>query len=502
MQNSTEAKKNKGNAVSGFLSYFYGNFIVLLLGFIQTPLVTRLMTTDEYGRTGMFETAVSVIYIFAILGMDQAYIRYYYKHGISRERLLKQCLGFSLSIVAVLILVYLIFADRVNDYLFGIGTGGGHFDVTALVAGYTLICVFERYFFLDERMQQNGKLYSNINIAQKVINIALILIFARVMGNDFRVVLYAMTLSWGSTTAFLIVRYFVKGRKAEEDPADSTGGTGSAAVRENYSLGELLRYGAPYVLVLLMEWLLSSCDRVAIRTWSTFGELGVYSAAMKIMVLLITFKTTFVAFWSPVAMEKYENAANEECVVFFRKAFDITRFLCTLAAVGLILFKGLIVLLLGEDYRGADVIIPFLTLMPVFAMLFEITNQGIKFKSKNMYLNIASAVTIAVNITGNALLVPKYGGAGAAAATGLSYIIYFAAGSVFAEKFYPVGYDYGRTALSALLLIVYAFAATFSGNEVLCMSLGIAELAVIFFVERESLKLCLSYAGEKLKRYG
>ena len=251
-----------------------------------------------------------------------------------------------------------------------------------------------------------------------------------------------------------------------------------------------------------MEWLLSSCDRVAIRTWSTFGELGVYSAAMKIMVLLITFKTTFVAFWSPVAMEKYENAANEECVVFFRRAFDITRFLCTLAAVGLILFKGLIVLLLGEDYRGADVIIPFLTLMPVFAMLFEITNQGIKFKSKNMYLNIASAVTIAVNITGNALLVPKYGGAGAAAATGLSYIIYFAAGSVFAEKFYPVGYDYGRTALSALLLIVYAFAATFSGNQVLCMSIGIAELAVIFFVERESLKLCLSYAGEKLKRHG
>ena len=67
------------NALSGFLSYFYGNFVVLLLGFIQTPIVTRIMSADEYGRTGMFETAVSVIYIFAILGMDQSYIRYYYK---------------------------------------------------------------------------------------------------------------------------------------------------------------------------------------------------------------------------------------------------------------------------------------------------------------------------------------------------------------------------------------------------------------------------------------
>ena len=513
MQNLTEGKKNKGNAVSGFLSYFYGNFIVLLLGFIQTPLVTRLMTTDEYGRTGMFETAVSVIYIFAILGMDQAYIRYYYKHGIDRTRLLKQCLGLSLSIVAVLIAAYLIFADRVNGYLFGLEAGGGHFDVTALVAGYTLICVFERYFFLDVRMQQNGKLYSNINIAQKVINIALIVVFAGVLGNDFRVVLYAMTLSWGSTTAFLMIRYMVKRRDragAEVPPGSCDGEPGvgstglpgsSSSSYVNYPLAELLKYGAPYVLVLLMEWLLSSCDRVAIRTWSGFDELGVYSAAMKIMVLLITFKTTFVAFWSPVAMEKYENSSREECVAFFRRAFDITRFLCTLAAIGLILFRGIIVLLLGAGYRGADTIIPFLTLMPVFAMLFEITNQGIKFKSKNMYLNAASAVTILVNITGNALLVPAYGGAGAAVATGISYMIYFAIGSVFAEKFYPVGYDYVRTALAAVLLTGYAFAATFSGNAAVCALIGAAELIAVLIYERESLKACLGFVKEKLKRH-
>ena len=504
MQNLADGKKNKSGAVSGFLSYFYGNFVVLLLGFIQTPLVTRLMTTDEYGRTGMFETAVSVIYIFAILGMDQAYIRYYYKHGINRGRLLKQCLGFSLSIVSVLIVLYLIFADRINDYLFGTGAGGGNLDVTVLVAGYTLICVFERYFFLDVRMQQNGRLYSNINIAQKLLNIVLILCFASMLGNDFRVVLYAMTISWGSTTAFLMIRYFAGKKWNEGRTLGDVENTAKPADEgfKKYPFSELLRYGAPYVLVLLMEWLLSSCDRVAIRTWSSFDELGVYSAAMKIMVLLITFKTTFVAFWSPVAMEKYENASKEECVSFFRRAFDITRFLCALAAIGLILFREIIVLLLGADYRGADVIIPFLTLMPVFAMLFEITNQGIKFKSKNMYLNIASAVTIVVNITGNALLVPRLGGAGAAMATGLSYIMYFAIGSIFAEKFYRVGYDYIRTALVAVLLIIYAYAATFSGSGVLSALAGTAEIVLLLIVEKKSLMLCVGYVKERLKKNG
>ena len=94
----------EGN-VKGFLSYFYGNFVVLLIGFIQTPLLTRILSTDEYGKTGMFETAVSVIYIFAILGLDQAYIRYYYAKDIDRGALLRRCITPALIIVTALSVV-------------------------------------------------------------------------------------------------------------------------------------------------------------------------------------------------------------------------------------------------------------------------------------------------------------------------------------------------------------------------------------------------------------
>ena len=68
-------EKKQGNLVKSFIEYFYGNFVVLLLGFVSLPLTTRLLDTDEYGRTALFTSAVSVIYIFAILGLDQAYIR-------------------------------------------------------------------------------------------------------------------------------------------------------------------------------------------------------------------------------------------------------------------------------------------------------------------------------------------------------------------------------------------------------------------------------------------
>ncbi|XME02530.1 lipopolysaccharide biosynthesis protein [Lachnospiraceae bacterium C1.1] len=480
------SSENKKSAFGGFLSYFYGNFVVLLLGFVQTPLVTRIMSTDEYGRTGMFEKAVSIIYIFAVLGMDQAYIRYYYKEDVNRRALMRSCLMPSLGIVSVLLVFYFIFSARVNEYLFEKnGT-----DIIILVAAYTLVSVFERFLFLDVRMQQNGVLYSNINITQKILNIAFIFAAWYFLGDDFRVVLYAMTLSWGLTTLYLCIRYLIRLRDPKLSEKDG---------KTVYPRSELIKYGTPFILVLLMEWLLSSCDMIALKQWSDYSEIGVYEAAMKIMVILLTFKNSFIAFWSPVAMKKYEQESREDSTAFFRNAFDTIRFLSVIAAIGLMIFRRVVVLLLGESYRGADKIIPFLTLMPIFAMMFEVTVQGIKFVKKNMLLNIASAASIAVNIIGNVLLVPRLAGIGAAITTGLSYFIYFVAGSYISEKSWKVGYDYKRTFIDSLILVFMASLAAFSDKFLMSVAAGIVMIAVVFIVERKTVIYIFKTISERMK---
>ena len=468
-------EKEKG-VLKGFLSYFYGNFIVLILGFIQTPLLTRILSTDEYGRTGMFETAVTIIYIFSIVGLDQAYIRYYYEKDIDREALLRRCISPALAVVMVLSLIYLVFSDVANQFLFGESSG----DVTALVIIYTFISVFERFFFLDVRMQQNGRLYSNINIIEKILSILTIIAAFYLIGNDFRIGLYALAVPWGLTTAFLIIRYFAFCRRNID-----------AGFIPSYK--ELISYGTPFITVLLMEWALSSCDRIALRSFSTFDELGIYTSAMKIVVLLITFKNTFIAYWSPVAMERFESGVTEENKRFFRQAYETVAFLCIAGAALLIALRKVIVLLLGPAYRSAESVIPFLTLMPIFAMMFEITNQSIKFSKNGKYLNLASLVAIVVNVGGNFLLVPKLGGLGAAITTGISYMAYFAMGSYFAEKCIKVGYNYRRTALYAALITIYCAEASFV-NDVLWDSIsGLALLAVVCITEREKLRDIAGY---------
>lgn len=455
------SENKKGSILKSFVDYFYGNFIVLLLGLISVPLITRIMSTDEYGRTAMFQSVVSIIYIIAILGLDQGYIRFFYADKVSKKKLFFQCLIPPLCLILILSLIYYIGADFFNNILFERTS----LSITLLVIGYVITSVFERFVFLNIRMDQKGKLYSNLNILSKVLYISFIFLFYYLLGDDFKVVLFALTLPLVIVTTGLLVRFYIV-NKDEKVNLLSLNDNGVNEV-------ELLKYSIPFIPMLLMEWLLSSMDRWSIRFFNGFSETGIYSAAMQIMTIILTVKITFVAFWSPIAMEKYEKEDETSSKAFFADIFLKVQFLCMSLAFLLTIFRGLIVLFLGPKYREAVRIIPFLSLMPVLSILFEMTGQGVKFVKKIKYFNYASFVAIVCNLVGNYMLVPRYKGIGAAAATGITYIVYFAIGTYFANKCYRVKYNLKLLFISLLLYVGYALYATMAGNEVYCVIVGI-----------------------------
>lgn len=485
MGSNNKPEDNKPGILQGFLQFFYGNFIVLLLGFISLPLITRVLEKEEYGRTSLFSSVVSIIYICAILGLDQSYIRFYHKDNVDRRKLFKQCLMPPLALIVVLSLAYFIFSDFFNIILFE-RTG---LDISLLVVGYTLTSVFERFLFLHIRMEQNGKLYSNLNILSKVLYIVFILVFVSIYGNDFRVGLYALTLPLVIVTAGLMIRFLAQGKNY-------------APLNHEVDTKTLLRYGIPFVPMLLMEWLLSSMDKWSIRFFNDFAETGVYSSAMQIMTILLTFKITYVAFWAPIAMEKYEKEREEVVKPFFADMFQKVQFLGMAAAFMLTICRQLIVLMLGSSYREAVKVIPFLSLMPILSILFEMTGQGIKFKGKTIYFNYASLVAIICNLVGNTLLVPQFKGAGAAMATAVTYVVYFAIGTYLANKCYRVEYKYSRFVIALIGYIVYAWYATFTNNEFISIAIGIGMLIALVIINRKTFNSLLSLAIDFVKKVG
>lgn len=465
--NNSDDKKKPG-ILKGFLEFFYGNFVVLLLGFVSLPLITRVLSTDEYGRTSLYSSVVSIIYIFAILGLDQGYIRYYHKENVDRKKLFGQCVKWPFVLILIISTVYCIFSGTFNSLLFG----KGGIDVTALVVVYTITSVFERFLFLDIRMDQKGKLYSNLNILSKVLYIVVIVLFVYILGDDFRVGMYALTIPLVIVTLIVGIRFAVVNKN-------------HIIQKHELDTRELLMYSIPFIPMLLMEWLLSSMDKWSVKIFRDYAETGVYSAAMQIMTILLTFKITFIAFWSPIAMEKYEKEPEEVVKPFFADMFQKVQFLGMLAAFGLTMARGLIVLILGENYREAIRIIPFLSLMPVMSILFEMTGQGLKFKGKTVCFNYASLAAIIVNLVGNTILVPIYGGIGAAAATAATYIVYFAIGTALANKYYPINYGYGYLAVSLAGYAAYAYYATICSNELMNVAVGFVAIVLLCVLNRK-----------------
>ena len=128
---------------------------------------------------------------------------------------------------------------------------------------------------------------------------------------------------------------------------------------------------------------------------------------INIIAILNILQSSFATFWVPVAYEKYEK--NPEDTKFFSNINDIVSFLMFGVGIGLILFKDIIVLLLGEKYRVASYIMPFLVFMPVLYTMSEVSVGGINFKKKPKYHIIIASLACLFNVVGNSILVPILG---------------------------------------------------------------------------------------------
>lgn len=105
-----------------------------------------------------------------------------------------------------------------------------------------------------------------------------------------------------------------------------------------HSKFKILKYSYPLLLTTLITWLFQSIDKVALRHWSDFQELGLYAAAFKIVALLSVVQIGFSTFWTPVCYERFEKNPHDKIYASMSKIVSIIT----------ISFKDIIILFLGE----------------------------------------------------------------------------------------------------------------------------------------------------------
>ena len=149
--------------------------------------------------------------------------------------------------------------------------------------------------------------------------------------------------------------------------------------------------------------------------------------------------------------------------------------------LGILIFRDLIVFLLGDKYYLSKFIIPMLIFIPVMYLISETTVMGISFKKKSKYFLYISIVVSITNILGNIILVPFLGAKGAAISTGVSYILFFALRTYFSNKLINFNFNLKRIYFIIILILGYALFLTFYDNIFLNIGIGIL-LQIIIIV--------------------
>lgn len=474
----------KENILKHFFIIGGGTVLNMLVGLLTTPIITRLVDPTEYGKLSIFTMYSNIAVMVLCLGLDQALVRYYYDCNSTEKKktLLFKCL-FLPVIVSIVFSIVLISSTMMGLINFEFTN-----FITILLCIYTIIQIIYRFSILIVRLEYNSKLYSALNIISKVIYVSLALLLLIFSSLDNLLSLVLATLISALVCMIVSVVTQIKlwnffSTKKEE---------------ASISLKELVRYSYPFIISMGITTLFQAIDKISLNYYCSYKEVGIYSSTMSLVHIFALVQSTFNTIWAPLSVEHYTKEPDDRD--FYKQANKIITFIMFFLGLSLILCKDIFAILLGEKYREAAYILPFLIFNPIMYTVSETTVCGLVFKEKsNLQVLVAIGACIS-NILGNIILVPILGPKGAAISTGISYIIFFTLRTVLSNKVFYIDFGLKKFYFITFIACLYALYNTFVKFNYVSVISYIFIIILLFYNYKDCVRFIIEYIRKTLGR--
>ncbi|MBU5356978.1 oligosaccharide flippase family protein [Enterococcus gallinarum] len=440
------------------IGFSVGPILGAVISFITVPITTFFISPSEFGKASMFSVIQSLIITFIYLGMDQSYTREY--HSVKDKKMLFQnAILLPLSASAFLSILIFIFRKEVSYILFD---NIKYTNISMLFSLLIVFSIFERFILLEIRMREKAVEYSIFSIFVKITILATTIVLLSLGERSFLTVVYSSIFGQILGDCVLFMRY--KNLLSFQD------------FRINQVLVKrMIIFGVPLVIAASVNNLLNTSGRLFLRGYSSYHELGIYNAALKVANLLQILQTAFTSFWVPTAYRW--NSENKELKMFSFVA-DALLLMMTLVFFIIIIFKEYIIILLSNNYSDSQFIIGLLSISPILYTISETTTLGIVFSRKS-YLNIyVSLFSLIPNIILNYLLVPIFGTIGAGIAMASSYIIFCLSRTYFSVS-NGFKIEYKKQIFNIFLFFFIAVLNTKSNTLVLLITILLFSVSIL-----------------------
>lgn len=415
-------------SVAGFSVSSIAAFII---GFVSTPIMTRLYPPEQLSGTSMFLSALGVILVIVYVGQDQSFARFY--HDVDDKG---DLLGTNLIIITASWLITFVFSLLFVRLLSEVIYSEVNYLATILCAYSSLPMTILRMSSQLYRMQSKTKAYV---IQSIVINFAtkIFVILAAFISPDYNLYIIAYAVV---STVLAIVFMIVQMRHNEIRIRMHT---------NKKNISTQLQFGIPLMIAAFGYQLFTFIPRaVLLNSPSGQFEGGIYAAAISLASSINIVQAGFQTYFGAYVYESYKNDSGQ-----INRIHHSIVFISASAIMLLTVFSGLIVSLLGSEYASSRLVFPILLIPPVLINLSETVVYGINL-SNNTLLHIIIAFASAVVVfVFSYLLVPGIGAIGAAIAYAIASFVFYLLRSYWGIRYLNVVHDRWITYVSIMFMM-------------------------------------------------
>jgi O-antigen/teichoic acid export membrane protein len=369
----------------------------------MVPIITRLLTVEEYGRYSVLRSWSNIFFLFATLSIcDDGYMVGIKKYYDDKEQFTSAQCSITLLIITGSLMICLIFRQLLSKLL-GID-------------GYMLIIIYSYIYgqfgirLWSQKNRYDFK-YKNVVIATMVIALStplLEILLIKIMrfkglagdiGANFGYVSVLLALG----IPFIII--LLKGNRLYD--------------KEYWKYA--ISFNVQLIPYYLSNRILNQSDRIMIERMVSAESAGLYSIAYSISNLLSFINN---ALDSTVTPWKYRMLNERKCREISKFTTLEIVFAAILHIMLISIIPELIIVFAGDKYQAAVNVVPSVIIGLFYLWVAQQFVTIELYYEKTKYTATSSSICAVINLITNYLFIPRYGFIAAGYTTLLSYTIY------------------------------------------------------------------------------
>ena len=460
--------KNISSPAKAAIWFVVCNVVNKGISLLATPILTRIMSTEQYGSFSVFQSWVSIMTIFCTLNLfGGAYSRGRLDFKGSEKQFESALLGLSSTLTLVLFAVFFVAPKFWSDFM-----GLSPFLIVLLFIELALMAATS-FWSACQRFEYRYRSLVFVTIGTNIFSLGagILAILSTDAKVEARVVMDV--LAKGIPGLVLMVLIFTRGK---------------CFFNKRY-----WKYGIFFTVPLLPHFLshyvLNQSDRLMISQIVGNSAAALYSVSYSIAMALVIVATAINDSYCPYTFQELDKGRVDGV----RKSGYLILMLVGALTIMIMAFAPEVLsVFAGPEYSDAVDIIPPLSASVFFIFFYSMMSNLEYFYKKTGLIAVASVASAVLNIGLNLMLIPTFGYKAAAWTTLASYMVLAFMHWVFSARICRIELGYQIYSPRYLLLAVALVLIVTLGMDliygmVLVRYLILLIIAVCLYIKRHEI---------------